>query len=145
MEVIISLPFALFKTAPPKYPKTIAIGVPTSIAKKSPGAPVTPQSVISISPICPAIAPKTIPKLIPMPAIIGSKSAKTKNKFLPRRVTISLARNVPVYPESGIATTLMIKNKSGTALPVNNFFNFLLSSFMFLPRFPGKSIHYHTI
>ena len=82
-DVTISRPFALFRTAPQKIPSTIAIGVPIRHAKIIPGIPTIPQSYMKSSPICPAIAPRTIPKFKPIPAIIGINSDKIRKELRP--------------------------------------------------------------
>ena len=82
IDVIISLPLALLRTLPENCPSKIAIGVPIRAAIRSPVAPVNPQSWANIIPICPAIAPRGIPKLIPIPAMIGIMRESTKKVFL---------------------------------------------------------------
>jgi hypothetical protein len=66
--VTISLPFALFMISPQTQPSNSDIGKPTSIATTKPCHPAMPQSIAKMSPICPAIAPSVMAKLIPIPA-----------------------------------------------------------------------------
>jgi hypothetical protein len=44
------------------------MGRPTRKAKTKPCQPATDQSTANIRPICPAMAPKAMAKLMPMPA-----------------------------------------------------------------------------
>ncbi len=88
-EVTISLPFALFITYPQRRPKRMDMGVPIKAAINKPGIPATPQSTARIKPICPAIAPRTIPKFNPIPASTGIRRDKTRKVLRLRRVIIS--------------------------------------------------------
>ena len=65
------------------------IGVPIKAAKRRAGMPPIPQSTTRISPTCPAMAPRTIPKFNPMPARMGMINERTRMESLPRRVIIS--------------------------------------------------------
>ena len=82
-DVTISRPFALLRTAPQKMPSTIAIGVPIRHASTIPGMPTIPQSQIITNPICPAIAPRTIPKFRPIPAMMGINSDNIRKELRP--------------------------------------------------------------
>ena len=98
MDVIISLSFALFNTDPANIPSNQAIGVEITAAIRIAGSPVMPQSWIKMIAICPAMAPKVIPKLIPSPAIIGSSSDNTRNAFLANLVSTCPTKNSAVNP-----------------------------------------------
>ena len=62
------------------------------IASTTPGMPQICQSVTKISAISPAMAPRVMPKLRPMPAMMGMSRLRIRNTFLPMRVTISFNR-----------------------------------------------------
>ena len=91
-DVTISRPRALFSTTPQIQPKTIASGVAMIAARTSPCSPTTFQSLTKIRPICPAIAPSTMPKFSPMPAMIGTSSESTRNELRDSRTSISWIR-----------------------------------------------------
>ncbi len=85
------------------------------IASSIPWTPMTFQSVMKISPISPAIAPRTMPKLSPIPAMIGIRSDNTRNESRATRATISWTRYSVENRESGIATMLSSTKMIGTA------------------------------
>ena len=88
-DVTISRPLARLSTLPQMNPRKAAIGMLMIDARTSPGIPTTAQSVTKIRPICPAIAPSTMPKLSPIPAMIGTSSDNTRKELRARRVIIS--------------------------------------------------------
>ena len=66
-------------------------GILLAAASSMPGTPVTPQLMVSSRPICAAMAPMVMAKLMPMPAMMGMISASTMNAFLFRRSSSWLA------------------------------------------------------
>ena len=88
-DVTISRPRALFRTTPQIHPKKIASGVAIIAASTMPFRPTTFQSLTKINPSCPAMAPRTMPKFSPIPAIMGTSSERTRNELRDRRISIS--------------------------------------------------------
>src|SRR5690554_6354232 len=66
---------------------------------KIPGSPVTPQWVTNIRAACPAMAPRTMEKLSPIPAMTGIMRDKTKKEFRDTRLTISRRNKKGFIPE----------------------------------------------
>ena len=66
--VTISRPLALFRTTPQIHPMNTAIGVPSRAANAMPATPMMFQLMAKMRPICPAMAPRVMPKFSPMPA-----------------------------------------------------------------------------
>ena len=100
--------------APQNHPRSKENGIETMQAKTIPGIPTICQSDTKIKAISPAMAPSVIPKLSPIPAMIGMRSARIRNAFLPIRVTISLMRYPGESPDMGMQIAQMIMNTSGT-------------------------------
>ena len=82
----------MFSSLPQSIPRRMENGMERIIASTTPGMPQTCQSATRMSAISPAIAPRVMPKLRPMPAIIGKSRQRMRKMFLPIRVTISLRR-----------------------------------------------------
>ena len=78
------------------------------------------------------MAPRVIPKLRPIPAIIGMSRDRIRNAFLPIRVTISLRRYAGDSPEIGIQNAHIIMNMIGTELERSK----LLKSVFFFIVYP---------
>ena len=96
------------------------MGVPTSMASTMPGMPTMAQSEIRISPICPAMAPSTMPKFSPMPAMMGIRRDRIKNEFRPIRIRSSWTRWLTEKPDRGMATAEIAMKTMGTALSARN-------------------------
>ena len=60
-------------------------------AVSMPATPLMPQLIVSSRPICAAIAPMVMAKLMPMPAMIGMISASTMKALRFRRSSSWLA------------------------------------------------------
>ena len=101
---------------PQKRPSRMEIGMEMIMARIMPGIPHICQSATKIRPISPAIAPRVIPKLSPMPAIMGISRLRIRKAFLPNLVTISLSRYPGEKPDIGMQTAQIMINISGTEL-----------------------------
>lgn len=58
-------------------------------ARSMPCTPTMFQSQTKIRPICPAMAPSTMPKFRPMPAMMGISRESTRNELRDRRTKSS--------------------------------------------------------
>ena len=105
---------------PQKRPRSTEIGMEMITASTMPGMPQICQSAAKIRPICPAIAPRVIPKFRPRPAMIGISRLRIKNVFLPILVRISLIRYPGEKPDTGMQTAQIRINMIGTELLRSN-------------------------
>src|SRR5690554_1117836 len=91
---------------------------------KIPGSPVTPQWVTNIRAACPAMAPRTMEKLSPIPAMTGIMRDKTKKEFRDTRLTISRRNKKGFIPERKYPNKLRTTNMMVTMLLVVKVFSF---------------------
>ena len=82
---MVSWPFILLSSLPIRKPKNSARGRVMAAAVRMPAKPVISQLIVSSRPICAAIAPMVMAKLMPMPAMIGMISASTMKALRFRR------------------------------------------------------------
>ncbi len=131
---------ALFNTVPHSQPNRMARGVEMMAAKVMPYTPATCQSLTKIRPICPAMAPRTMPKLRPMPAMMGMSNDNTRNALRDSRISISCTRYSMEKCEIGMAMALTTKNTMGTAFRIKNSFTFspVFIVFMISPSSRGS-------
>ena len=98
------------------------MGTDIIAAKIIPGTLTICQSHTRISAISAAMAPSVIPKLSPIPAMIGMRRLSIRKELRPILVTISFISIFGDKPESGIHIAQMIMNMTGTEACLKSIF-----------------------
>ena len=84
------------------------MGVPIIMDSTTPGMPTIAQSRTRISPIWPAMAPSTIPKFSPMPAMMGIRRERIRKELRPMRISSSWIRCPAEKPDRGMAAAYLV-------------------------------------
>ena len=82
----------MFCKVPQMKPSRAEKGMDRIMASTTPGMPQICQSATRMTAISAPMAPSVMAKFRPMPAIMGNSKQRTRNRFRPIRVTISLSR-----------------------------------------------------